>query len=91
MNGGGRSRRPPGPAGPVGGPGFAPTPHRAGLCGACRETRLVRSARGSRFYLCRRSERDADYPRYPPLPVVRCPGFRAGRPADGEGAEEDER
>lgn len=27
------------------------------------------------FLLCRRSESDARYPRYPSLPVIRCAGF----------------
>jgi 3-isopropylmalate/(R)-2-methylmalate dehydratase small subunit len=33
------------------------------------------SARGSRFYLCRLSFRDPRFPRYPPIPVVRCAGY----------------
>ena len=48
-----------------------------GLCDACRHSRRVESARGSLFWLCRRSETDPAYPRYPRLPVVICPGFEA--------------
>ena len=63
-----------------GAPGAA-GPHRAGrpdpgLCGVCRHARVVRTRRGSRFYLCRRSETDERFVRYPPLPVLRCPGFQ---------------
>lgn len=47
----------------------------AGLCAACVHVRLVRSGRGSAFYLCRRSESDPRFARYPRLPVVQCAGF----------------
>jgi len=50
----------------------APDP---GLCAACRNARVVRSARGSSFWLCELSRVDPAFPRYPPLPVVRCTGF----------------
>jgi hypothetical protein len=36
---------------------------------------VVRTTRGSVFSLCRRSREDPAYPRYPRLPVLRCPGF----------------
>lgn len=48
---------------------------KAGLCGSCRFVRKVKSSRGSTFYLCRRSEEDPAYDRYPRLPVIRCQGF----------------
>jgi len=52
-----------------------------GLCAACLYGRPVRSARGSTFWLCRRSETDPSYPRYPSLPVIVCAGFEvAPRP-----------
>ena len=55
-----------------------------GLCGRCRHARTITSRRGSMFWLCDRSGRDPDYPRYPRLPVVRCPGFEvAGEDAGG--------
>jgi hypothetical protein len=47
----------------------------SGLCAACRYARPVISARGSTFLLCRRSESDPHFPRYPRLPVVACAGF----------------
>jgi hypothetical protein len=54
------------------GPSIRPEP---GLCGTCRHSRRVETARGSVFRLCERSVTDARFPRYPALPVLRCPGF----------------
>jgi len=58
---------------------------RAGLCESCRRaTRLV-SDRGSVFWRCDRSFTDPAFPRFPVLPVVRCPGYDpppAARPVD---------
>jgi hypothetical protein len=50
----------------------APPP---GLCGTCRHARVITTDRGSRFWLCQRSASDPRFPRYPALPVARCPGF----------------
>jgi hypothetical protein len=47
----------------------------AGLCDRCRHQRVVRNTRGSAFSLCERSRTDERYPKYPRLPVERCPGF----------------
>jgi hypothetical protein len=48
----------------------------AGLCNRCRHQQLVPNTRGSVFSLCRRSRTEPDrFPRYPRLPVARCPGF----------------
>ena len=46
-----------------------------GLCDSCRHQQVVTTRRGSRFSLCRRSKTDPAYPKYPRLPVLRCPGF----------------
>jgi hypothetical protein len=46
-----------------------------GLCARCAFARLTTSARGSRFWRCLRADSDPAYPRYPSLPVLRCPGF----------------
>lgn len=54
----------------------------AGLCDSCRHQRLVRNTRGSTFSLCQRSRTDSRFPRYPRLPVVRCPGYEARRGED---------
>jgi len=35
----------------------------------------ITSARGSTFYLCRRSFTDPRFARYPPIPVLVCSGF----------------
>ena len=47
----------------------------AGLCDRCRHQRIVRTTRGSVFSLCERSKTDERFPKYPRLPVERCPGF----------------
>jgi hypothetical protein len=49
-----------------------------GLCDSCRQQRLVPNTRGSVFSLCERSRTDSRYPRYPPIPVLSCPGFDPG-------------
>ena len=56
---------------------------RNGLCDGCRHQRLVPNTRGSVFSLCERSREDPAYRRYPPVPVLSCPGFepRPGQPA----------
>ena len=46
----------------------------AGLCDTCRHRKENRNDRGSVFLYCRRSESDPRYPKYPPLPVLRCDG-----------------
>jgi hypothetical protein len=46
-----------------------------GLCATCAFARLVESAKGSRFWLCRLAETDARFKRYPALPVLRCAGY----------------
>ncbi|MCA9637180.1 MAG: hypothetical protein KC420_14230 [Myxococcales bacterium] len=51
-----------------------------GLCGRCAESRPLVSGRGSTFWRCGVHDRDPRVPKYPPLPVRRCPFFRAGDP-----------
>jgi hypothetical protein len=49
---------------------------KAGLCDRCRHQQIVRNTRGSVFSLCRRSRTEPErFPRYPRLPVEKCPGF----------------
>jgi hypothetical protein len=57
----------------------------AGLCDRCRHQQLVPNTRGSVFSLCRRSRSEPDrFRKYPPLPVLRCPGFQdAGTESGG--------
>ena len=52
-----------------------PTDPPPGLCGACRQSRLIGTRSGSRFWLCERSRTDPAFRRYPVVPVVRCTGF----------------
>jgi hypothetical protein len=52
----------------------------AGLCETCSHVRRIKSGKGSVFILCRRSESDRRYPRYPALPVLRCPGYEVALP-----------
>jgi hypothetical protein len=53
-----------------------------GLCGTCTHTQVIESSKGSRFRLCRLAATDTRFPKYPPLPVVRCSGYqRADDPA----------
>ena len=43
-----------------------------GLCSNCEHQRRIQSARGSLFILCEAALADSRYPKYPPLPVLRC-------------------
>lgn len=54
------------------------------LCESCANMREVRTTR-SRFLLCELALADAEYPKYPPQPVVRCDGYRPR--ADAKPAE----
>jgi hypothetical protein len=55
-------------------PSFAQLGAPAGLCARCVHARLLASSR-SVFVRCARADIDPRYPRYPPLPVLRCGGF----------------
>jgi hypothetical protein len=58
-----------------------PAPDTVGLCASCRWVRVVTSRRGSTFYRCARAETDPRFVRYPPLPVLTCPGYEREAPA----------
>ena len=58
-----------------------------GLCAHCKHVRIIRSDRGSIFYLCRQSATDPVYPQYPRLPVLSCRGHEARE--DGADAKND--
>jgi hypothetical protein len=47
------------------------------LCETCASRRKVVTRTGSRFLLCRLSQTDPAFPKYPLQPVVRCDGYRA--------------
>jgi len=57
-----------------------------GLCATCRHVKTLRNDRGSVFYMCQRAETDPRYKRYPPLPVLQCPGYE---PEDANAPESD--
>jgi hypothetical protein len=50
-------------------------PPHVGLCDSCRHQQRVPNTRGSVFSLCLRAREDDRYPKYPRLPVLRCPGY----------------
>ena len=47
----------------------------AGDCDDCTWARRVPNRRGAVFVLCRRSDDDPAFEKYPRLPVLRCPGY----------------
>jgi hypothetical protein len=49
---------------------------RGGLCATCTHMRRITSDRGSVFYLCELSKIDPHFPKYPPLPVLNCTGYK---------------
>ena len=51
-----------------------------------RTSAVVKNTRGSVFSLCERSKTDPDFPRYPRLPVLSCPGFEM-RSGQGDAVE----
>lgn len=61
---------------------------RLSLCETCEWVRVVTTPRGSRFLMCRRSQSDPPFPKYPPQPVARCGGYE---PGDAGSAEADRR
>ena len=46
-----------------------------GLCAHCQHSRKIQSDRGSVFFLCKLSESDSSFPKYPRLPVLSCRGY----------------
>jgi hypothetical protein len=52
-------------------------PVKPGLCESCTHSRRVDSAKGSVFWLCELSKTDPRMKKYPPLPVLSCPGYEA--------------
>ena len=47
----------------------------AGLCDSCKHQKIVKSGRGSVFSMCLRHKTDERFPKYPRIPVERCPGY----------------
>ena len=48
---------------------------KAGLCDSCTHQKIVKSGRGSVFSMCLLHRTDDRFPKYPRLPVERCPGY----------------
>ena len=69
-------------------PGARPN-HPAGLCGTCAHHRVTGNRRGSRFFLCELAATDSRFRRYPPLPMIRCPGYEPAEPDPWSGYEDD--
>jgi hypothetical protein len=57
----------------------------AGLCADCEHSRRVESSHQSTFYLCQLSATDPAFPKYPPIPVIRCRGYARVSDNDGHG------
>lgn len=53
-----------------------------GLCNQCRFQRVIVSARGSQFMLCKRAQSDKRFAKYPAVPVYICHGFEGIEEAD---------
>ncbi len=66
-----------------------PKPDERGLCARCRHRIDQATKRGSVFLRCARAEVDANFLRYPPLPVLECVGYEPGgrEPEVGSGIE----
>ena len=54
-----------------------------GLCEECAHVRVIRSDRGSVFYLCRLAATDRRFARYPTLPVIVCSGYELAEETEG--------
>lgn len=50
----------------------------AGLCDTCQHSRSIVTGKGSVFLMCELSKTDPRFRKYPPLPVMRCPGYEPG-------------
>jgi len=52
-----------------------PNSLKAGLCGSCVNSEVIRSDRGSVFYRCGLWKTMPEFPKYPRLPVLICTGW----------------
>ncbi len=50
-------------------------PAGSGLCPRCDHVRVVRSERGSVFLRCGLASHRPGFAKYPPQPVLSCPGW----------------
>ncbi len=58
----------------------------AGLCADCLHARRIESERGSVFVMCQLSATDANFAKYPRLPVLSCAGYL--RKGEAQGSED---
>jgi hypothetical protein len=49
---------------------------KIGLCKNCIFSKIIESAKGSKFYLCLFSKINPNFPKYPTLPVLICEGYK---------------
>lgn len=56
----------------------------SGLCPGCAHVRVVESSTGSRFLMCGLAKEDERFPKYPPQPVVSCPGHEQDPKPEGD-------
>jgi len=52
--------------------------------------RAVTNRRGSTFFRCGRADTDPRFPRYPPLPMLKCIGYEQDPPDHDPGGGEKE-
>lgn len=45
------------------------------VCELCQHVKLVVSGTGSQFLMCRKSQTDKRFPKYPQQTLLQCPGF----------------
>jgi hypothetical protein len=57
-------------------------PVEPGLCGTCQHASVKGTNRGTTYLRCTRASWDDRLPRYPSLPVTRCPGFEPAEQRD---------
>jgi hypothetical protein len=48
-----------------------------GLCATCKHAKVIRSAKGSFFLMCRLAQTSPRFEKYPPLPVLHCLGYES--------------
>ena len=53
-----------------------------GLCFGCVHAKVIRSDRGSEFYLCKLSGAGSPFPKYPRLPIRGCKGYERIKPRE---------
>lgn len=55
-----------------------------GLCATCKHVKVIKSAKGSFFLMCRLAQTDPRFEKYPPLPVLQCLGYESPIEEDEE-------